>query len=103
VDNRVFPRLPVNLQVSFRDDRDLRESMVESVSGGGVFIRTSRPLPIGTELTMEIHLEDGATQPIRVRGQVVWERLTGRTDGMGVKFLEDPPDRLKKLLTRGRP
>jgi len=40
VDNRVFPRLPVNLQVSFRDDRDLRESMVESVSGGGVYMMT---------------------------------------------------------------
>jgi type IV pilus assembly protein PilZ len=100
-ETRDFPRVPVHLQVSYRDDAELARSFIDSLSGGGVFIRTSRPLPIGTELVMEIALGDPepAADPIRVRGKVVWGRLIGREDGMGVQFLEPPPERLKKLLT----
>jgi type IV pilus assembly protein PilZ len=100
MDTRVYPRIPVHLEVSYRDGEDLASSYVESLSGGGVFIRTSRPLPIGTEILMEIRLEDASQPPIRVRGKVVWERLVGRADGMGVQFVEEPPENLRKLLTR---
>ena len=47
---------------------------------------------------MEIEIE-GDLSPIRVRGRVVWDRLVGREDGMGVAFTETLPDRLRKLLT----
>lgn len=99
-DQRAFPRLPVHLEVRYVDGAALASSFIASLSSGGVFIRTSRPLPIGTELTLEIHLDDQPGQPpIRVRGRVVWERLAGREDGMGVQFVEPLPDRLKNLLT----
>ena len=94
---RLTPRLPVHLSVRYQDGSDLAASYIRSLSCGGVFIRTSRPLPIGTELVMEIHLEE--TQPICVRGKVVWGRLAGRDDGMGVAFQEELPERLKNLLT----
>jgi type IV pilus assembly protein PilZ len=93
-------RVPVHLEIRYRDGADLASSFVSSLSGGGVFIKTSRPLPIGTELVMEIGVETAETEPVRVRGRVVWDRLIGRDDGMGVQFLEPAPERLKKLLTQ---
>ncbi len=98
-ESRSFPRLPVHLQVRYQSGAELAQSFIDSLSTGGVFIRTSQPLPIGTDLLMDIHIEGADPEPIRVRGKVVWERLVGREDGMGVSFTEPPPDRLKKLLT----
>src|SRR5262245_5074090 len=95
-DLRLSPRLPVHLSVRYEDGAELAASFIRSLSRGGVFIRTSRPLPIGTDLVMEIHLD---AEPIRVRGRVVWGRLAGRDDGMGVAFQEELPERLKNLLT----
>jgi uncharacterized protein (TIGR02266 family) len=97
MDTRSFPRIPVHLNVRYRTDADFQACFIDSLSGGGVFIRTSRPMPIGTEITMEIEIE--GHEPVAVRGKVVWGRLVGRDDGMGVQFLDPPPDRLKKLLT----
>src|SRR5262249_3372083 len=99
LDSRVFPRIPVHLKVTYRDGAELQSSMIESLSQGGVFIRTARPLPIGTEILMEIEVESDSEGPVLIRGRVVWERLIGRADGMGVKFLEPVPERLKKVLT----
>ena len=100
-ESRSFPRFPVHLQVRYQSGAELAQSFIESLSTGGVFIRTSQPLPIGTDLVMDITIDgDGSeAQPIRITGRVVWERLVGREDGMGVSFTEPPPDRLKKLLT----
>jgi type IV pilus assembly protein PilZ len=95
---RSFPRVPVHLAVRYRSEAELAGTFIDSLSGGGVFIRTSRPLPIGTELLMQITLDDQGPDPIHVRGRVVWDRVTGRQDGMGVQFLEPPPERLKKIL-----
>jgi type IV pilus assembly protein PilZ len=100
-ESRSFPRLPVHLQVRYQSGAELADSFIDSLSSGGVFIRTSQPLPIGTDLVMEISIAGSGSEPepIRIRGKVVWERLVGREDGMGVSFSEPPPDRLKKLLT----
>jgi type IV pilus assembly protein PilZ len=96
---RSYPRVPVHFQVRYRSGAELASSFIDSLSGGGVFIRTTRPMPIGTELVMEITLDDQGPEPILVRGRVVWERLLNRQDGgMGVQFLEPPSERLKKIL-----
>jgi type IV pilus assembly protein PilZ len=99
LDHRLTPRVPVHLEVRYRDGAELASSYVQSLSTGGVFIRTSRPLPIGTELLMEIVLEDQPDRAVRLRGKVVWDRHVGRDDGMGVRFLEPLPEDLRKLLT----
>ena len=101
-DTRQFPRIPAQLAVRFHGGDDLRAAYISSLSQGGVFIKTNHPLPIGTEIIMEIEIE-GDLAPIRIKGRVVWERLAGRDDGMGVAFSEPVPDRLRKLLTEPRP
>jgi type IV pilus assembly protein PilZ len=94
---RAFPRLPVHLEVRYQDGDELRRSFVTNLGAGGVFIRTSRPLPIGTEVVLEIAL--AGVEPVRLRGRVAWDRASGREDGMGIAFSEPLPERLTKLLT----
>ncbi|MFH0901223.1 MAG: PilZ domain-containing protein [Pseudomonadota bacterium] len=104
LDRRAFPRVPVHLEVRYEDGRDLAASYVESLSFGGVYIRTPSPLPVGTEIVMDIVIADPEVPPsIRVIGQVVWGHLEGTSGGMGIRFTEEPPpllrDLLRKLLT----
>jgi type IV pilus assembly protein PilZ len=86
------------MAVRYHGADELRAAFISSLSQGGVFIKTSQPLAIGSEILMEIELE-GDLSPIRIKGRVVWDRLVGREDGMGVAFSESLPDRLRKLLT----
>jgi uncharacterized protein (TIGR02266 family) len=97
-ESRQHPRIPAQLAVRFHGGDDLRAAFISSLSQGGVFIKTGHRLAIGTEIIMEIEIE-GDLAPIRIKGKVVWERLAGREDGMGVAFAEPVPDRLRKLLT----
>jgi uncharacterized protein (TIGR02266 family) len=95
---RIHPRVPAQLAVRFVDGQDFRAAWVSSLSQGGLFIRTQHPLPIGTDIIMEIELV-GDLAPIRMQGKVIWDRLAGRTGGMGIAFTDSIPDRLRKLLT----
>lgn len=97
---RAFPRVPVHLEVVFHGPAELQAATISSLSQGGVFIRTSRPLPIGTELTLEIRLENQLDKPVTLRGRVVWERSRSDQDGMGVAFLDPLPEAIRKILTQ---
>jgi Tfp pilus assembly protein PilZ len=78
---RHHDRFPVHLPCHVRvDGADVRiASTTQDLSAGGAFVRTHLPLPVGTELTMEL---DSTERPLILHGQVVWER----TGGMGVRF-----------------
>ena len=97
-ETRLHPRIPAQLGVRFHGGQDFRAAFISSLSQGGVFIKTPHRLAIGSEIIMEIEIEGDLT-PIRIKGTVVWERLAGREDGIGVAFAEPVPDRLRKLLT----
>lgn len=83
---RQHARIPVSLQVSYLSKGDLQRDLALNLSPGGLFVRTSRPLQIGTELDLEVHLAD-EDQPLHVRGKVTWLRETaGDSQGMGIQF-----------------
>ena len=98
-ERRADPRVPVTLTVQYRSAGELRRDLVANRSSGGVFIRTSRPLPIGTPV--ELVIEITGEPSICARGKVVWERLYGRAspphelEGMGVRFDEPVDPRLR--------
>lgn len=62
------------------------------IGGGGIFIETSSPPPIGTTLTLELALPDDPANPISAHGQVAWVRAEEQRHvlypGMGVQFTE---------------
>jgi uncharacterized protein (TIGR02266 family) len=91
---RSGPRLPVSLPVAYRTEHELARDVVTNIGEGGLFIRTSKPLAIGTLIEMEITLSDGP--PIRQKGRVTWARGLP-VDGMGIRF-EEPVDRRIALI-----
>ncbi len=81
-------RVPVSLQVSYLSAGDLQKDLAVNLSPGGLFVRTSKPLDIGTEVDLEVLLATEDT-PMHVRGKVVWLRgaTTESQSGMGIQFI----------------
>ena len=100
-ERREFPRAPASLTVQYRDGEELKRDLVENQSPGGLFIRTRRPLPIGSEFDLVVEIAGDPPTRIQVRGRVVWERLYGRNapphepEGMGIAFIGDVDPRLQ--------
>ncbi len=83
---REHQRIPVSLQVSYLSKGDLQRDLVVNLSPGGLFVRTSKPLEIGTEVDLEVLIAQEET-PIHVRGKVMWLRGEGAAaPGMGIQF-----------------
>ncbi len=71
---------------------------VVDLSLGGVFLRTSWPLPVGERLAIELP-RGGKATPVCVRGRVVSSTPSGDAarSGMGVRFDELDPPTLSQL------
>jgi uncharacterized protein (TIGR02266 family) len=82
-EKRQHLRVPVSLKVAYRTRDALQKDLVTDLSPGGLFIRTSKPLPIGTEVELQVSIA-AEEPPIRVRGKVMW--LRGENEGMGIQF-----------------
>lgn len=110
VDRRRSPRLPVELHVEFRHlgrPSDTYAEISRNLSAGGVFLDTTVVLEMGTEVALEIAPGPG-TRPIRMRAEVVrveeepvstGSRVTTRTRGMALRFLDSEPHEVQRLLT----
>ncbi len=97
---RTSQRLPVLLAVSYPTSGEMARDVITNVGAGGLFIRTTKPLPIGTQIEMAIQIVD-AEPVIHQKGRVTWTRGLGG-EGMGVRF-EDPIDpRIAELLKSKR-
>ena len=79
---RKFPRAALATQIYSEDAMSLAFS--RDVSLGGMFIETQNPSPLGTELDLRFHLNDG--QPIVVAEAVVKYHVAKL--GMGIEFTE---------------
>ncbi len=79
-------RVPVSLKVSYLNRGELQKDLVTDLSPGGLFVRTSKPLAIGTEVDLEVYVTD-EDLPLHVRGRVVWLRSVKTPhEGMGIQF-----------------
>jgi type IV pilus assembly protein PilZ len=85
-DKREHPRIPVSLRVVYLNRGELARDLVTDLSPGGLYLRTTRPLEIGTEVDLEVLVTD-EDLPIHVRGKVVWLRKPPAAhEGMGIQF-----------------
>jgi type IV pilus assembly protein PilZ len=84
---RQHARIPVSLQVSYLSRGDLQRDLVVNLGPGGLFVRTSKPLDIGTEVDLEVFIAEEEA-PLHIRGKVVWLRGDERDaeGGMGIQF-----------------
>lgn len=98
---RFSPRLKVIFKVSVTSGHSARSTYATAISEQGVFIRTLKPLPVGTVLKLGLDLP--SARPITVDGEVIYsipedtEKLA--EPGMGVRFLDLAKD-LQESLRR---
>jgi c-di-GMP-binding flagellar brake protein YcgR len=88
---RRAPRVPLVTQIYSQECMSLAFS--RDLSQGGMFIETRDPLPVGSEITLRFHLNDGG--PIVVALADVKYSITKL--GMGVEFLELSPADRKRI------
>ncbi len=84
-------RAPIELNVEYKRVNTFFSDYTRNISKGGTFIRTSRPLDVGTEFVfaLRVPLLD---EPLRLRGTVKWivspdESSPQKQPGMGIEFV----------------
>ena len=84
-------RVPTRLGISFSSVGEIRQCLMTDLSTGGLFIRTDRPVDIGTRLDLSIRIGDKNTT-IKVQCVVathnVGPNCATNQRGMGVRFLD---------------
>jgi Tfp pilus assembly protein PilZ len=104
-EKRASLRIPLSVVVTYRVDQQDRIDTytVESVNigEGGILLKTTLPLGIGTRVMLEFALP-GSAEVCCFNGEVVWTggvHASGEAaaSGKGIKFL-DPDPRLRKRL-----
>jgi type IV pilus assembly protein PilZ len=80
------------LSINIREKAALYAAYMPFLTGGGLFIPTSRQYALGEEVFMLLSLMDNP-QRIAVQGNVVWVASNGvqanLTQGIGVQFTRD--------------
>jgi Tfp pilus assembly protein PilZ len=100
---RRHTRLPVDVGVRYRtvNEPNFTDIRMTEISVGGAMLATVEPVPIETEIILEI-TPPGAVSPISISGKVGYHSQTG---GTGVKFLyrdSGGSRRLRELIRRLR-
>jgi type IV pilus assembly protein PilZ len=103
-DRRRARRAPIQLKVEYRRLNGFFADYTRNLSRGGTFIRTERPLPIGTVFEFQLfvpHLDE----PLAVRGEVSWivplDQATAEQEpGMGIRFLDEGSELLDRTVER---
>ena len=94
-EKRAFPRAPIELKVEYRRLNTFFADYTKNISRGGTFIKTKKPLDIGTDFIFKLFIPT-LEAPIELTGTVQWiirpgEEGPGEQPGMGIKFKYDSP------------
>src|SRR3954470_14758169 len=83
---RAHVRAPIELKVDYKKLNSFFADYTKNISKGGTFIKTKKPLPIGTRFLFKLtipHREDA----FELLGEVVWSSGEGEEPGMGIRFI----------------
>jgi type IV pilus assembly protein PilZ len=95
-DKRGQPRAPIELKVEYKKLNAFFFDYTRNISKGGTFIRTTRPLSVGTEFVFKLVVAK-LDEPLTLRGRVKWvvteeqaaDDSTNPEAGMGIEFVHD--------------
>ena len=79
-------RLPIELKVDYKKMNSFFADYTKNISKGGTFIKTKKPLAIGTQFLFKLSVPK-REQPFSLLGEVVWARTEGEEPGMGIRFV----------------
>jgi len=92
-DRRAAQRRPIELKVEYKRLNTFFADYTKNISRGGTFIKTSKPLPVGTEFLFKLFVP-GRNEPLTIHGEV--QRIVSGTDvdgdgtpdeGMAIRFV----------------
>ncbi len=95
-EKREADRAAITLKVDYKRINTFFADYTKNISKGGTFIRTTKPLEIGTEFVFVLSLP-AQDEQLRLLGQVVWITEEARATeesppGMGIRFKFDTDD-----------
>lgn len=101
-DRRADVRRPIELKVEYKRLNTFFADYTKNISRGGTFIKTSRPLPIGTEFLFKLFVP-GREEPFTIHGEVqrIIDASPGEDAGMAIKFVYregDPQDEIARVV-----
>ena len=85
-DLRTSPRAPIELKVEYRKVNSFFADYTKNISKGGTFIKTKKPLPVGTQFLFKLTVPR-CDHPFELLGEVAWARSDGDDPGMGIRFV----------------
>jgi type IV pilus assembly protein PilZ len=97
-DRRSSPRHHITLRVDYKRMNTFFADYAKNISKGGTFIRTSKPLDVGTEFVFVLSIP-GQVEQLQLHGEVMWtvaesQATDQRAAGMGIRFrFEDDSER----------
>ena len=92
-ERRATTRRPIELKVEYKRLNTFFADYTKNISRGGTFIKTSKPLPVGTEFLFKLFVP-GRAEPLTIHGEV--QRIVSGTDvdgdgtpdeGMAIRFV----------------
>lgn len=102
-ETRSEPRVSLSFRVRYKTPEGQHfDSRAGGIGGGGLFIESTTPLPVGTKLAMEFSLPENPTQWSPAKGVVAW--VCPKADqytfspGMGVRFSDIAPEVRDQIL-----
>jgi type IV pilus assembly protein PilZ len=101
-ERRAEPRRPIELKVEYKRLNTFFADYTKNISRGGTFIKTRRPLPIGTEFLFKLFVP-GRGEPLTIHGEVqrIVDEAPGEDQGMAIKFVYregDPQDAIARAV-----
>ncbi|MBP6838125.1 MAG: TIGR02266 family protein [Kofleriaceae bacterium] len=91
-DQRAEPRHPIELKVEYKRLNSFLADYTRNISRGGTFIKTGRPLPVGTEFVFKLFVPH-LGRPLAIHGEVQRVVTEAEADerridpGMGIRFV----------------
>lgn len=85
-ENRTAYRAPIELKVDYKKMNSFFADYTKNISKGGTFIKTKKPLPIGTQFLFKLTVPR-RDNPFELLGEVVWSTASGEDPGMGIRFI----------------
>lgn len=103
-DRRIDTRGPIELKVEYKRLNAFFADYTKNISKDGTFIRTNKPLDLGTEFVFKLYIPK-LDAPLQLHGQVKWilrpedlnEGRDIREAGMGIRFLYQDDSERRRL------
>lgn len=98
-------RTAIELKVEYKRLNTFFADYTKNISKGGTFIKTKKPLEVGTEFVFKLQVPS-LEAPLQLRGQVKWvvpDSDPDQSAGMGIRFIyasDEERERIEETVER---